>query len=533
MLINELIWCSLSALNSSMFAQGAFMKNLFLFLSTTFLIQSVYSRIPERNFKGDILGQAKESLYFSADDLWHFLNPKENDVEGVSVTKTYNKYKVHSASNEIVVAVIDSGVDVRHKDLQGKIWVNKGEVWNNGIDDDENGYIDDVFGWNFIGNKKGMAKITDDDNNPENGFSYEMGDAKYQVDKDTFELTRELKRMRALAQSKPLSAEEEAYLNLLEETYSRERGNSNDTYFDLNFDSRLIVGDDYSDQKQSNYGNNDVIGNVNGAFHGTHVSGIIAAERTNGDVAKGIATKVKIMCLRAVPDGDERDKDIANAIKYAVSNGAKIINMSFGKGYNFNKKIVDEAVEYAESKGVILVHAAGNSTLNNDLAPNFPNRRNSLEGKKNNEFSNWIEVGASNSSETNLTAYFSNYGKKTVDLFAPGVQILSLAPENRYAPASGTSMASPVVAGVLAAIFNFVPSASPSKIKDALLSSVRKYPDLVIFHANQNQNFSDLSITGGVADLFEAVTELKKQGFDVELNNSSATDKPSKKWGKF
>jgi cell wall-associated protease len=491
----------------------------------------------KKTIKGDFLGESFEAEFLRT-DLWHFANPQENNIEGVSVHKTYKTYKIPAKAKAVIVAVIDSGVDVRHSDLQGKLWVNPKEVWDNGIDDDKNGYIDDIFGWNFIGNKLGMAQITDTDNDPNNGFKYEIGDSKYQVVADTLEVTRELVRMKKLAQSRPLNAEEAAYLKQTEEDYNN--ANDGSHYYDQNFNSREIVGDNYADLKEKFYGNNDVIGDVESAFHGTHVSGIIAANRQNDDEAAGVAENVKIMSLRVVPDGDERDKDVANAIYYAVDNGAQIINMSFGKSYKLNKKIVDEAVAYAESKGVLLVHAAGNSSANNDFSPNFPNRLNTISSNPKAEFTNWIEVAASGSTKEKLNARFSNFGTKTVDLFSPGVQIISLAPENKYAPASGTSMASPVTAGILAAILNFVPSASTMDAKQALLSSVRLYPSLEVVHAGLRREFATLTKTGGVADLFDAITYLKNKGHKVLLNDGSSTDptgpseprKPSRKWGK-
>lgn len=490
-----------------------------------------------KTIKGDFLGQPLDQIF--GNDLWHFANPSEGEIEGSSINKAYSTYKIStkSSNKDVIVAVLDSGVDVRHKDLQGKLWVNPKEIWNNGIDDDNNGYIDDIFGWNFIGNAKGMATISDNDNNVENGFNYTLGEASLQVVGDTMELTREYLRLTILNQERPLTPEENSYLKQLEEAYTRSNNGSN--YYNLSSNSRLIVGDNYNDLTERNYGNNDVIANVSHAFHGTHVAGIIAANRLNDDIAKGIATNVKIMSIRVVPDGDERDKDVANGIRYAVDNGASIINMSFGKGYNHNKKIVDEAVAYAAEKGVILVHAAGNSTANNDFSANFPNRANSISSNPKAEFPNWIEVGASGPAKSRLNAYFSNFGRKTVDLFAPGVQILSLAPGNQYAPASGTSMASPVVAGILAAVMNFVPSITALEAKDAVINSVRLYPSLEVQHAELTREFATLSITGGVADLFNAVQYLKEKGHKVETSiSSSVSPEPTQRatrnraWGR-
>jgi hypothetical protein len=275
------------------------------------------------------------------------------------------------------------------------------------------------------------------------------------------------------------------------------------------FDPRHIVGDDYEDLTNRFYGNNDVKGPD--AEHGTHVAGIIAASRANDLGMQGIADQVRIMAIRAVPNGDERDKDVANAIRYAVDNGAKIINMSFGKAYSPQKAYVDEAIRYAESKGVLLIHAAGNDAKNLDKEPNFPNRR--LIGAKK-EASNWLEIGASSwGDEMNFVGDFSNYGKKSVDLFAPGVDIFSTIPGNGYKSNSGTSMAAPVVSGVAALLMSYYPELSVDQVRSILIRSTVKYENLKIKKPgggaeeapDEMVKFSELSITGGLINAYEAL----------------------------
>ena len=210
-----------------------------------------------------------------------------------------------------------------------------------------------------------------------------------------------------------------------------------------------IVQDDETNINDRDYGNKDIMAST--PFHGTHCSGIIGAVRDNGIGVDGIADNVRIMMVRAVPDGDEHDKDIANAIRYAVDNGAQIISMSFGKDFSPQKQWVDDAVRYAQSKGVLMVHAAGNDAANIDSADNFPNPT-FIDG--NGRATTWITVGASGDPKLGgITASFSNYGKKEVDVFAPGVQIYSTIPTgNNYGTASGTSMACPVVCGIYTAL---------------------------------------------------------------------------------
>jgi subtilisin family serine protease len=525
----------------------------------------------QRNESRYVLKSAKGSLSITPEN-WFNLSPADG-VEGVRTEETYVRFGLPQ-SEDIIVAVIDSGVDVNHEDLQGKIWINEGEIPNNGIDDDGNGYVDDVFGWNFIGGLDGMATVIADDT-LENGIRLIKGKAEAQVDADTLEITRELVRMKKLRGTLPPAQAE--YLKILEatvsskldeakgtiETYTkllkkykdneailRAAGvrsiniisvravnsddpvvvkareemlnmlSSNQTenrlsrvldyyndqvayYYNENFDSRTIVGDNYADQNERFYGNNDVIGPD--SSHGTHVSGSIAAVRDNGIGIKGVATNVKIMAIRVVPNGDERDKDVANGIRYAVDNGAKIINMSFGKNHSPYKNVVDDAVRYAESKGVLLVHAAGNDSKNNDLLTSYPSR---YDGQESRDFVNWLEIGASSYKKgLALPARFSNYGKQTVDFFAPGVDILSTTPNNGYDTYSGTSMASPTVAGVAALALSFDPLLNAEGVKSLLIETSREYRGLEVNTPGTQDLvlFESLSTYGTIVDAFEAV----------------------------
>jgi subtilisin family serine protease len=279
-----------------------------------------------------------------------------------------------------------------------------------------------------------------------------------------------------------------------------------------NFDPRSIVGDDYNNPNERYYGNNDVIGKGGDAKHGTHVAGIIAAKRGNGIGIDGVADNVRIMSIRAVPNGDERDKDIANAIRYAVDNGARIINMSFGKSYSPDKKVVDEAMQYAASKNVLLIHAAGNDAKNLDKEPNFPTKM-TLDGKK---INSWLEIGASSWGDANnFVGDFSNYGKKSVDLFAPGVDIYATTPNQKYESLSGTSMAAPVTSGVAAIVMSYFPELTAVQVREILEKSVVKFPKEKIKKPTQGEEeegkspemveFSELSATGGLVNVYEAV----------------------------
>ena len=529
-----------------------------------------------KNAKGTIL--TPTTLLNLRPENWFNLTPADG-AEGVSTEKTYEVLGMPQ-SEDIIVAVIDSGVDVNHEDLQGKIWINEGEIANDGIDNDGNGYIDDVFGWNFIGGSNGMASIEKDDS-LKNGIRLVKGDPSAQVDADTLEVTRELVRMKKLKKSveslgekltpmqaaylekvkavvdsavaeaknvvsnyssrlKSYKAAEQILLSAGASTMSIEAvraivsedaqvmeakkvmlsllsngltearltrildyyGDQLQYYYNESFNPRTVVGDDYTNQAERSYGNNDVIGPD--SSHGTHVSGSIAAVRDNALGIKGVATNVKIMAIRVVPNGDERDKDVANGIRYAVDNGARIINMSFGKAYSPFKSEVNKAVAYAESKGVLLVHAAGNDNKDNDVLPSYPER---TFNEENRDFNNWLEIGASSFKKgLSLPADFSNYGKKSVDFFAPGVDILSTTPDNSYDTFSGTSMASPTAAGVAALLLSYDPGMDADGVKALMIDTSRRYPKLKVNLPGTETPvlFSTLSTYGSIVDAFEA-----------------------------
>jgi cell wall-associated protease len=505
---------------------------------------------------------------------WFLRDPEQDHLQGVSAEKAYATLLKDQPSRTVLVAVVDSGIDIEHEDLKSIIWTNEDEIPENGIDDDKNGYIDDVHGWNFIGGKNGNVnedtyeltreyirlknkfEKTDENKVPKKQKAeYE----NYKKIKDKFEklkakneqqfelyrnmyvnITMSIDTLKAVLKTDSITTESLAAYNPSDPTLIFAKGlvtnlsrniGEDGTLTDLTnqlkeaynyyrviveygyneeYDSRQIVGDNYSNPYEKNYGNNDVKGGD--ATHGTHVAGIIAADRKNDIGIKGIADNVRIMSVRTVPNGDERDKDVANAIIYAVDNGAKIINMSFGKSFSPEKAVVDKAVKYAEQKGVLIIHAAGNDAEDNDTEKNFPTRFY-LDGK---EAKNWLEIGASASGEGNaLVGSFSNYGKKTVDLFAPGVQIYSTVPDNKYKNESGTSMASPATAGVAALVMSYFPDLTAIEVKEILRNSTRKFDGLEIQKPGGGKAaFSNLSSTGGVVNAYEAVkmaSELSKQ----------------------
>ena len=501
---------------------------------------------------------------------WYHKDFSTTNVYGVN---TDNAYKFLESKGlkprTIVVGVLDSGVEVDHPGLINNMWKNPNEIPNNGIDDDKNGYVDDIYGWNFIGGKTAdvdadnlevtrMVKKyqpifegTDSAKNRANQAKMPEEYAIYQKSKKLYDekgseakqyyhyfsgfnnaipsivktlngkkLTKE-----NLAAIKPASQEDSRNLQILN-SLVQDAGNVGKTpkeveellrkeiegalkhyesqatkHYNLDFDPRAeIVGDNYDNYNEKHYGNNHYEGPD--ASHGTHVSGIIAGLPHGDEAQYGVAHKVaKIMTVRAVPDGDERDKDVANAIRYAVDNGAKILNMSFGKAVSPGKKHVWDAMKYAEKKGVLLVKAAGNENQNIGENEYFPT--NFMKQSDEKPFvSNMIVVGASTNNSQNLRARFSNYNGKMVDVFAPGQEIYSTVPDAKYEYLQGTSMASPVVAGAAAVLWAYMPSLTPQQIKEALVKTVNK--STVNANVDSSANFDQISVAGGVIDLYKA-----------------------------
>ncbi len=479
-----------------------------------------------------------------------------NGAAGMQTEKAYKAVK-KKESTTVIVAIIDSGVDIEHEDLQGKIWTNTKEIAGNGIDDDNNGYIDDIHGWNFLGNSKGenandmrlektriLAKLSkkaasesltseeqalldevkksvEEDRAEYEGYLAQMemmgpmianipSMVASEIGKENYTM-KDLQKWKAPAEKAQMKQIAIAIMNgdLSEESMKAQKEQIQgmlDTHLNPDFDGRAIVGDNPDDFNDKVYGNNDVEGPD--ALHGTHVGGIVGAIRGNKKGGDGVANNVLLMSLRAVPNGDEFDKDIALAIRYAVDNGASVINMSFGKSYSPHQKEVYEAFKYADSKGVLCVHAAGNDHKDIDTEPNFPTSVYSFQDKKLDHF---ITIGSSTRmTEEKLPSSFSNFGQKTVDVFAPGSEIYNSVPQSDYATLQGTSMACPMVAGAAAFLKSYFPNKSMKEITEVILKSSRSYKGVQQTHPATKAmvDFGTLSVTGGVVDLYNAVMML-------------------------
>ncbi|KZS39853.1 hypothetical protein AWE51_09410 [Aquimarina aggregata] len=507
----------------------------------------------------------KKNNKLSEDDLkdWQYKDIITDTIPGISLEKTYTKILNTKKGDEIIVAVLDSRFDIDHEDLKNQIWINPDEIPDNNIDDDKNGYIDDVYGWNFLGNDQGKSIIYANyeyvrvirrykelhDQIPEDTFSQEY--KEYHQALETYERERKKaqlfldyainvnnKYVEAKAKIKKyipdgnytlenlkkvdtinndLGKYVKSIYDIIDYGYSESdiealltnRGIKVHQQLNLDYKERAILNDDSNNLSDTNYGNNRISDNIDKLPHGTIVSGVIAATRDNNIGIQGISNHIKIMPISVSPIGDPHDKDIALGIRYAVDNGARIINMSFGKQFSLHKKWILEAIKYAAEKDVLIVSSSGNGALDlEEINHNYyPNDHNS--GKE--VASNFIMVGAiTNQVDHTLLASYSNYGKKDIDLFAPGSEIYTTLPKNKYKTDSGTSMASAIVSGVAALVRSYYPKLSANQIKEILMKSGTSYAIKVKISSKDEKSekmipFSELSKSGKVINAYNAL----------------------------
>jgi len=499
---------------------------------------------------------------------WAMLDLVSDTIPGMSVEKAYAEEIKDYEGKKVIVAVLDSGIDIEHEDLSPVIWVNKDEVPGNNVDDDKNGYVDDINGWNFLGDIvgenlektrivrqykgqfEGKSASEIDASEKETFEMYtkakaeydkELGEAKSnlqrykglkdQLDASIAAMSDELKKkdftkedvMNLKTDSESLNQQKQFVVMIMNNVgddlgEAQEQLQSAVDYFEsrVNFHFNLEkdfraqnLGDNPDDMSTKYYGNGDVSGpdpKKEDARHGTHVAGIIGAVRNNGLGMDGVADNIAIMAIRAVPDGDEYDKDIALGIRYAVDNGAKIINTSFGKYFSTHPEWVNEAIKYAAENDVLIVNAAGNEGINLDQNRVYPNDQ--WPGQEEEIADNFINVGAMTSEYgSKMIAGFSNYGKTNVDVFAPGAGIYATTPLDTYEYLSGTSMASPNVAGVAAVIRSLFPKLTASQVKDVILQSGLS-PDTEVIVGGDTENvqpFTEISKTGSMVNLYNAI----------------------------
>ena len=512
---------------------------LILILLTTYSCSSIKFDYDYLNYSSS---EIDKKFNESQRNNWHNLDLNYDSIPGMSVERAYSELLKGRKANKVIVAVIDAGIDINHEDIKDVIWVNKDEIPNNNIDDDGNGFIDDTNGWNFLGESYNetleMTRLIRDNLNENRRYDSakktiksKLDDRKKNIDfynnlisqienaseiiktfleKDSFsdqDLESLITNDSIILDSKKMIQ----YYNSIDVDvdYLKEGieyfSDQINYHYNVNFNGREIVGDDIYDINDTNYGDSKVLHSKKSENHGTHVAGIIAGIRNNNIGNNGVNNNLEIMALRAVPNGDEYDKDIALAIRYAVDNGARIINMSFGKSYSSNPEWVIDAIKYADENDVLIVHAAGNDAEDLDVIENENYPNDQYLGKE--EFSNnFITVGASTINyNKNLIANFSNYGADNVDIFAPGYNVYSLLPENDYESLSGTSMAAPAVSGVASLILSYFPKITAQKLKSIILESGTKV-DIKIDHDDKENIYLDsISRTGKIVNAYNAL----------------------------
>jgi cell wall-associated protease len=498
---------------------------------------------------------------------WQLMDLKDDGFFGISLIPAYLFVK-GKKSKTVVIATIDSGVDTLQKDLKSILWINTKEIPGNGIDDDHNGYVDDIHGWNFLGGAGGKADFNE---TTEEVRQYNKLKGKYAAlteatatDKKAFAYWQRVKTIydTTINKSQTETAQLQPIMNALMATsgyikkslnigagdtfkeadlvrikttndtlsqskyvwatiFSQEGGNktnaaiikdlseyleklNNNLSPDLEARKR-IVGDNVDSLDHKPYGNNLL--KFADASHGTGVAGLIGAVRGNNYGINGVADNVRIMALKAVPNGDEYDKDVANAIHYAVDNGAKVINMSFGKKISPHKEWVDEAFKYAAAKDVLLVLAAGNDNDDMDKDPDYPNDL-FLDGSTT-DADNLINVGASGSRlNDHLAGDFSNYGKKMVDVFAPGVKVTTIDTDAEFNTEDGTSFSAPITSGIAGLILEYYPTLSAKQLKQVILASATPLTGTMVYKPGsktEKVDFTTLCKTGGIVNAYKAL----------------------------
>ena len=500
-------------------------------------------------FLNDYSSLSNSTSSYSTDNAnlqnWHNLDPEIDAIPGTSVERAYKELLKDLDGNKVIVAIIDTGLDIEHENLSNNIWINNNEIVN-GLDDDNNGYVDDINGWNYLGSSynetREMTRLLRDNKVNNRKYSLVEEEIKKEIKKSNDQLNILNYYIQILEDSKELisgylgndkfgiddvnkiETEDEKliraktiYKDFESYGYTKEYLNEgieqyNDFinfHFNVEFNGRT-ANDDIYDINDTNYGDSNINNIKDSESHSTHVSGIISGDRHNNDGNKGINNLVEIMVLRAIPNGDEYDKDVALAIRYAVDNGAKVINTSFGKGYSQNPEWVWDAIKYAGTKDVLIVNAAGNDGLDLDITTSYPNDQNGTGAEMSDNF---ITIGALNYKYgEEMVATFSNYGATSVDLFSPGVKIWSTTPLDTYEYLQGTSMASPDVAGVAAMIRSYYPKLSAKQVKQVLMDSGLHTSTPVIVGGEESniQPFDAISKSGNTANLYNALIMASK-----------------------
>jgi subtilisin family serine protease len=501
--------------------------------------------------------------------FWHWKDLEKDGVHGVSLFKAQQLLvDLKLKPTPIIIAVLDGGIDTTHPQIKPILWRNPKEIPGNALDDDKNGYVDDLHGWNFLGNAAGenINKASDEKSRVYHRYKNEFKQDK--LDSTSWDLTKKqaYKIWQQAAAEIVFTDEDVDNLSFIKMARNavvkmgviliREIEDSNftteqlETYQPigkLTADTKIsylrtmqalgidrlaghhsivedlneyisgkeqsavsidtppedlrkkITKDQYDNFNDQYYGNNDITGP--NAKHGTHVAGLAAGIVDTNFNKSNFNNPIQIMGLRVVPDGDEYDKDVALGIRYAVNNGAKIINMSFGKSYSPEQPWVDSAIRYAASKDVLIIHSAGNESYDLNSKSVYPSPYSNVFKDRAN---NMMTVGASNDpviAESILTD-FSNFGNQVVDLLSPGNKIYSSLPNQQYGFLNGTSMSAPVLSHIAALVRAYFPKLSATQVKAILLQSCWKPSDenmlFPIPKKDQSKKLNEISAEGGI-----------------------------------
>lgn len=524
-------------------------------------------------YKPVVYNQEFKKLKINELKNWQSLDIQKDSIPGISLDRLYNEKFTKKRLKPIIVAVIDSYIDVEHEDLENQIWVNKNEIPNNNIDDDSNCYIDDINGWNFLGNTKGQStfrlnydatrrlrrllyKNIDTTNFKSNKIDslefkniqtslskakkknkLKLEDSKYYQEAyiSSFKRMNEifknkkysLVQVDSLFKAREFDADDDLYYDIY---FARDflKTNNNKAWIDLFkekvegelttslnplFNENDIIQDIETDITDKNYGNNQISKYSNKTWHSTMMSGMIVADRENNIGIKGFGNHIKVMPLVvSSASGNNRDKDIALAIEYAVNNGAKVINMSFGKSLPIYPEWVQNALKYAEEKDVLVVVSAGNSSENLDNVFSYPNDYFNVDDENEYIENLMIVGGVSHSINEEFMYQFSNFGKKNVDIMAPATDIWCLDPLRKYAMDDGTSFSAAITSGAATLIRSHYPNLTAKQVKDIILESGIKYDIEVIIPGTTDKKvrFSELSKSGSVLNVYNAMLLAEK-----------------------
>lgn len=432
----------------------------------------------------------------NANTRWEYKDMVKDSVPGIGLYRAIPTIK-NENSSPIIIAVIDSGIDYNHPEIKDWMWINSPEELPNGIDNDHNGFVDDVHGWNFLSGKNGDMAFT----------QLEITRLVKQLGTDSLNETEARMKFQFDSAREVVASKYNQLISRLDEPdesqqqWIHELENANRYLYNTDINPRNIIGDNLNELFDTTYGNYNIAPRHSREVHGTHVTGIIVNLLKTAEVSN---QTVRIMALRAIPEGDEYDKDVARAIYYAVDNGAKVINMSFGKDYSSHPDWVKDAMQYASEKDVLLVMAAGNSSMDLDKKRIFPKDTH----QDSEVVENMVVVGACTKYLNELIiAPFSNYGNQNVDVFAPGMDIYSTLPHNQYGIKNGTSMAAPFVSATAALIRNLYTDLSAAQIKQILIASASTYDGQAIIPGSMGKikPFAQFSVSGGVLNVVAAL----------------------------